>query len=703
MAYSTNILPRSAAYYTLNNASIVNNELRLGAGGFAEIQISSQMLPKLTANMLVVVHPSIFSSSYANDAVQVTLSIITSEGERIEYLIPASYDPSGVFNTVISLPEETFVAFTYRISSKVALSVYNWELCAEEAVDVTTIIDGVEQALPRLLYDYNTYAYAVSQKEVTVGLISCYLRSSTDLQGHFTLSFFATERCNVHVRIKDNGVTELFSPQVYTVEAGYSSISIPHAYLHKSATDHIFSVTLQCTNGQLSLPVRGLLYTIDGGYLATRLLDVGMDVEDITIRQLPEDSSPSEIYAIGFEGNRFILKSREYSTATNANWNIIKDFGEGLRAAVEFRGTWVLRHGSDNYTLETEESPYVFIVDENNVLKVYSGAAFDIVEELATDVTSISACQGFSSILYSDQDQGTIIAYVKNGDVLYRSYIYNTSDGAFGWDSANTIYTGGDAKSVSVHRLPDYRVGICVEHSTGTKWFITDRTYVGQSVKPERADTMLECTTIATVIDSGKEQSSVLWSAKQNTFGNDSAYHNGFVMTFDGTLTFIQRANKKDLLNSLTVAIDGKQIDASEIKTIEMSANSISVELVNAVKGGRTVTISYNCYPLILTIYNGCYASIKQSYTWSLPLPTKYTYNDEEATAQIKGVVTASVRQILHERKTVLEPCEASIDASLTLGVKPIIAYKYPVVEEEEVTIAGSLTLTVQQTGVSPV
>ncbi len=703
MAYSKNILPKASAYYTLNNASIINDELKIDANGSAEIQVSTQMLPKLTSKMLVVVHPSIFSNSYKNDGVQVSISIVTTAGVRIEYLIPAVYDSSGVFNTVIELPEETFASFTYKISSKVAVSVYNWELCSEEAVDVTTVIDGVEQALPRLLYDYNTYAYAVAQKELTVGLISCYLKSSTDLQGHFTLSFFATERCNVHVRIKDNSYTELFSPQVYTVEKGYSSISIPHAYLHKTATDHIFSVTIQCTNGQLSIPVRGLLYTIDGGYLATRLFDAGIDVEDLSIKQLPEETSPTEIYAIGFEGNRLILKSREYSNSYTAAWKAIKDFGEGLHAAVEFRGTWVLRRSSEKYTLETEESPYVFILDTGGTLRVYSGPSYDIVEELATEVSAISACQGFSSTLYSEQDQGTIIAYVKNGYVLYRSYIYNPSEGSFGWDQANAVYNGGDAKSVSVHRLPDYRVGICVEHSTGTKWYITDRTFVGQSVKPEIVDSRINSVTIATVTDSGKEPETTLHVAKQNVFNNDTAYHNGFVMTFDYALTFIHGADERDLLDSITVFIDGKKVSTKEIKNIDVSSNSITVELNTPVKGGRTVSIAYNCYSLVLTTYNGCYASIQQEYSWSLPLPITYTINEESIVSSVNGTVNASVKPLTYSSVDISESIESSMEASLTLDVKPTIQRMLPATEEESINLTGSLSLTVHQTGVSPV
>ena len=210
MAYSENILPKSSAYYILDKARIDGTDLILEQNGYAEYHATNQLLPLLSEKLLIVVHPSVYSSHYTNNAIQVNVSAISSKGVMTEYIIPISETSSGVFNTEITLPsDDTYVSFIYRISSSIPVTIYNWELCVEEAVDVTTVIGGVEQALPRLLYDYNTYAYAVAQEEYTVGLISCYLRSATDLQGHFTLSFFATERCNVHVRIRDNGITEL--------------------------------------------------------------------------------------------------------------------------------------------------------------------------------------------------------------------------------------------------------------------------------------------------------------------------------------------------------------------------------------------------------------------------------------------------------------------------------------------------------------
>lgn len=702
MAYSENILPKASAYYTLNNATISGSELIIEQDGYAEIDISKQMLSALTSKMLVVVHPSVFSSAYTNNAVQVTLDIITEDNEHIEILASASEHPSGVFNTEVELPSGDYTSFTYRISSVVPVTVYNWELCAETSDDMSVVIDNVEQALPRLLYDYNTYSYAVAQRELTVGLISCYLKSATDLQGHFTLSFFATERCNVHVRIKDNNVTELFSPQVYTVEKGYASISIPHAYLKKTATEHAFAVTIQCTNGQLSIPVRGLLYTIDGGYLATRLLDAGIDVEDLSIRQVSADASPSEIWAVGFEGNRLVLKKRVYNQLQRVDWIAIKDFGEGLHAAVEFYGRWTSRTNKDKHTLETENSPNVFIISTDKVLSVYSDDMFETVVELDTNVSYVSACQGYNSMYDILQDQGQIVAYVKNGNVYYRQYIYDVSTELYMWHPAELLYGKGDAVFVNVHRLPDYRVGFCVEHSSGTKWYITDRTYVSQGIKTEVVSAAATPYALPTVIDAASAPTSVAWPAVRNEF-EVSPFYNDFKMTFDGTLAFFIGKTLDDLYEAIVVTVGGKEV---EVDTILINGGTISIHLKEDVAGGKDVVVKLNSEWLLLRIYNNCLATIEQNHTWSLPVPIyNLSAGKEKETIRVSATPDITVIPIITSTLTNGEEIHIGASATLDTTVIPIITseIKAPHEESDIYVASTSISITVLQVGITPI
>ena len=698
MAYVKNILPKDAAYYTLNRATIEGSDLILEAGGYAEISVSRQILPKLTSKMLVVIHPSIFSDYYTNNAVQVDLSVILPDGTHLDYLVSASQTSSGVFNAELEFPEGDFINFIYRISSAVPVTVYNWELCYQEATDLTTVIEGVEQEIPKLLYDYNTYAYAVGQKELTVGLITCYLLDNTSLQGHFTLSFFATERCNVHVRIKDNGISELFSPQVYTVEKGYASISIPHAYLEKPATDHAFSVTVQCTNGQLSIPVRGLLYTIDGGYLATRLLDAGIDVQDISIRQIPSDQSPSEIWAIGYEGDRMLLKKCFYDAAQRGNWQAVKDFGEANAAAVEFRGDWVGRGREWKYTIETDTTPYVFIVDTENNLLVCSGESFDSIRTIETDVTSISACQGFNSLNYPDQDQGLVITYLKAGNAYYRQLVRTSST----WTPAMPLYEDGDALFVSVHRLPDYRLGICVETISGTRWYITDRTYVNQAVKPEVLDTDSDPVVIATVYPVN-EAPSVLYLDGTPGDLDGTTYHEYFTVSYEYPLRIVGGKTVYDFKEAITVYAGNTQI---YVKAIEVAGNTVTVRLASLVRGGTQLTVAYHFLWLAGIVDNGCYSAVTQGFTFNLSMPTINVEMLETEGIGVSPQLDAVVRPIITRSIPVqTEAFSSSVSATLQATVTEIITSTIATSckERTHASVSAELSAVVTQVGVTPI
>jgi hypothetical protein len=699
MGYSSNLLPKSAAYYILNNATIENNELSLGAGGFIEISLSKQLLPKLTKTMLVVVHPSIFTSGYSNEAVQVTISIITASGRHINYLIPVSHSKTGVFNTVLNLPEEEYTMFNYRLSSNVPVTVYNWELCSEEDVDISVVIGGVEQALPRLLYDYNTYAYAVAQKEVTVGLITCFLRQATDLQGHFTLSFFATERCNVHVRIKDNGITELYTPQVYTIERGYASISIPHAYLKKLATNHNFSVTLQCTNGQLSIPVRGLLYTIDGGYLATRLLDAGIDIIDISIRQLPSDQSPSEIWALGFEGNRIILKKANYDMSSGIMWEAVHDFGEGFGGVIEFKGLWTNRDRAANYTLETLELPYVSIIDTENNLYTYYGNTFEDKQFIDDNVSAVAMCQGFNSMIYPEQDQGLILTYIKNGCAYYRQLLREETI----WQGFGTLYDAGDASDISIHRLPDYRVGICITHTTGVKWYITDRTYVGQSVKTQYYDVDCDDRNIITVIGTDRVNE-VVDTPTIETLTPEERTHKQLLLTFSNPLGYIWNASPAKLIKTLRIKINNVLI---EPESVIIGNKTILITFAEAFAGGLLVEVSAVCPGVVLLLYNGCRTSANINVSFTPPLPIK-TYEVIQPTEAYNIKITKVtggpiVKEIITTPQNISELPLFNAAPVLNMTVEKVTERSFVTNVDSEFDVSPVVSLNVLQTGVSPV
>lgn len=487
MGYADNILKTEAAYYSLNRATITDGKLNMLAGGTATQQITTDDLETVTDTMLFRCIVSNYSERYV-PTVSVLVHIRNTETQEYSNIqVFPIYLGNGTFSSILTTPSGEYDEMYVTISSDVATIFTIWELCPEAAdEDIEVLIDGVKQSLPRLLYDYNTFPFEVGQQEATVALITCRLLSATDLQGHFVITFVATADTTITVRFYDNDAEELFAPLYYDVSTGRSTIGIPHAYLQRKAGIHSFIVTMQAAYGSLTIGTRGCLFTIDGGYLAVRALDIALDVTDIAIRQLSSDNGPDQIWVVGLDNNEALIRYRDYKeTNANVSWSAVGSLGRALHAAIEFDGSWVLRVGAGQYTIDTEEIPYIFIVTEENKLLAYHGIDDEEPYELGTDVTFVRACRAYSSIDYPEQDQGLIVAYLKTDKTAwYRQYVWNEDRQQFYW--LTEVQIGTDTwDHINVSRLNDYRVSFQLSNSEKNLWIYSDRTWVGQATPPE--------------------------------------------------------------------------------------------------------------------------------------------------------------------------------------------------------------------------
>lgn len=487
MGYASNILKTEAAYYSLNRATITGGKLNMLAGGTATQQITTDDLETVPDTMLFRCIVSNYSERYT-PTVSVLVHIRNKDTQEYSNIqVFPIYLGNGTFSSILTTPSGEYDEMYVTISSDVATIFTIWELCPEAAdEDIEVLIDGVKQSLPRLLYDYNTFPFEVGQQEATVAFITCRLLSATDLQGHFVITFVATADTTITVRFYDNDAEELFAPLYYDVSAGRSTIGIPHAYLQRKAGIHSFIVTMQAAYGSLTIDTRGCLFTIDGGYLAVRILDIALDVTDIAIRQLSSDNGPDQIWAVGLDNNEALIRYRAYKeTNANVSWSAAGSLGKALHAAIEFDGSWVLRVGAGQYTIETEEIPYIFIVTEENKLLAYHGIDDEEPYELDTDVTFVRACRAYSSIEYPEQDQGLIVAYLKTDKTAwYRQYVWNEDRQRFYW--LTEVQIGTDTwDHINVSRLNDYRVSFQLSNSEKNLWIYSDRTWVGQATPPE--------------------------------------------------------------------------------------------------------------------------------------------------------------------------------------------------------------------------
>lgn len=483
MAYSMNILPKEAAYYTLTNASIVNGRLSLQVGGSAELKIDKTRLSSITSSLLVNLYADRLLNPLTTSVIMY-LDIELTNGEIQHVGIYPNQLDDNALSYEISLTDGDYKNCLLCIKAFVPCDLLLYEICPEQENDITTIIDGVKQSLPHVLYDYNESDLVVNQTEFTVAMIACTLQNNTDVNGHFLMDFYSEEQCDVYLRFYDNEVEELYAPLKYTVAPGHNSIGVPHAYLKRLAGLHTFVVTCQCTNGNLSMYTRGILFTIDAGYLAERLIDAGMNIQDISCKHITLSQEPEELWAIGIDANEVLVKKRSFGTEASTSWTPLYSFNHYKCVAMEFNGVWEKVPKQLAYTIITAEEPHIFAIDDLQDLYVWIGNDESNKILLDTNVQKVHALRGYSSILYPEQDQGLICLYLKNGKLWIRSYTYLND--MYTWSVAKIICEE-DAAIIefSIHRLNDYRIGIIYSTATDNYWVISDRTYVNQAVPAE--------------------------------------------------------------------------------------------------------------------------------------------------------------------------------------------------------------------------
>lgn len=486
MAYTNSFLPKEAAYYTLRNATLSNGILTINAGGSIELPLTEKLLVNVTKT---------FSFNYQlnypldiYDKITLVFDFKLDDGKcQTLSVFPSSLD-TNVHSIILSTLDGKLVEGTVSITSEVACQFNMWELCPEASnVEIQTIIKGVEQSLPKLLYDYNTWPLQVNEYERTISVITCRLLDNTDIQGHFSMTGMASESAILTLRFYDNEAEELFAPLEYDIKVGYNSIGVPHSYLTRLAGIHSFTVTAQVTTGTIDIDTRGILFTIDGGYLAAREITVGMDVCDLTIKQTSINSSPKEIWLIGIDAGEALIRKRSYSDQnTNVGFEPVSSLGKAKNGAIEFDGEWVYRPGESKYTIETDEWPWYFWTDKEDILWGQQGEDEKTRVKIATDVVLVKACKGFSSIDYLEQDQGLVVAYLKkDGTAWYRQRIRNPETKVKYWVVGEEQIGLETWSHISVTRLNDYRISFQLSNDIHNLWMYTDRTFVGQSVPPE--------------------------------------------------------------------------------------------------------------------------------------------------------------------------------------------------------------------------
>ncbi|OPZ87775.1 MAG: hypothetical protein BWY74_03318 [Firmicutes bacterium ADurb.Bin419] len=224
---------------------------------------------------------------------------------------------------------------------------------------------------------------------------------------------------------------------------------------------------------------------MDSDYWIVETIREKPDLGDVSVapRRLKAYGAPDRIYEIHVDNGIVRTAIREYPDKLKERWKDQFILGEGSSVAIAFNGDW--ESYRKNWNLLTGEKPWVFWVDNSNVLWRQHWDNETTKAELATGVVYVRAIRAWKNRVFPLQDQGIVVGYIKtDGTVCYRNYCYQ-ADGSYAWEyEKNVSDFTGSALSLNLFITNDYRMGFVIEDTVGqVHWLITARNWGGMAVE----------------------------------------------------------------------------------------------------------------------------------------------------------------------------------------------------------------------------
>jgi hypothetical protein len=509
--YGSNILinayaqqPLTAGWTAYSNATVISNgfsgdAFRIGKLGYMEQNIpvstfGAKMLGLYISGHIRFDNPTIIPI-YSDILFYMRVLIVASEGIRV-YTVPcqaAIEEGTSQWYTFNKEFEDDLTGITavifkmYVADTDVFVDIDDVYLAYGTATTKTPeeVKDELKADLPRLLRDYNTQNIVVGQKEKIIAMINAYVTEDTELTGQLSFAYTTNTATSIIIRIKDNDTEELFAPVIFLLPAGRNTLSIPHAYLSRHQGYHVFTVTAQVLVGSVTIATRGMFYVIDGSYAAYSMLDVGSIVTDIAASSSDTSDSIGSIYATCIDYSTLTVKKSFYGGYDGFGWTHVTNIGGAIDAAIDFDGTWDMSVDPHKYVTDT--TPWISWITSANEVYVQQIDVTNTYFKLATRATKIAMLRAWNNTYTPGNDQGLIVAYIKqDGKVYYRNRCLQ-SDGKYIWEVERKLSSFvGTATAINLFKTNDYRVGFSVTDNASKSFvYISTRNWAGLAIPQE--------------------------------------------------------------------------------------------------------------------------------------------------------------------------------------------------------------------------
>jgi hypothetical protein len=225
----------------------------------------------------------------------------------------------------------------------------------------------------------------------------------------------------------------------------------------------------------------------------TLWVDEELTAIDVAVSRQDKNQAPQELSMVYIVDG--IAKLATLSTTDNVcrDWVYRKDLGSAVDCAIDYDGRWQRITGFDDefysvtsrWALVTFGEPYIALVKPDGSLTIQQGDS-EPIELAGTGVTRVSLMRGWKNAIIYNADQGIICAYIKDGDVMYRSYCLQPPADPALWEVERQVEefdtSINPATHISLFRTNDYRAGFLAEINGEMHMSVTERNWSGMAI-----------------------------------------------------------------------------------------------------------------------------------------------------------------------------------------------------------------------------
>lgn len=227
---------------------------------------------------------------------------------------------------------------------------------------------------------------------------------------------------------------------------------------------------------------------MDSDYWTVETIRKKSGLGDVSVapRRFKPYGTPNRIYEIHVEDGMVQTSIREYPDKLKEKWKDQFILGVGLNVAIAFDGEW--KRYRKLWRLVTEDKPWIFWVDDKNILWKQYWDEGDTKHQIDVGVKSVQAIRAWKSIAIAGIDQGLVVGYVKlDGTVWYTNYC-RQADRSYIWEGPRRLEEfNGIAISLNLFITNDYRMGFAIEDNfKQIHWLITVRDWAGMAVEQDK-------------------------------------------------------------------------------------------------------------------------------------------------------------------------------------------------------------------------